>query len=257
MSIVTFWGSGKEQVGKTLSLVAIATNMAIQHNKKVLIVSASYNNDTLKNCYWKEDAKKKFSIMSQEGKVSLDNGIESLAKIIESNKITPELITDYTKIVFKDRLEVLLGFEAYTTVSDEKIANTYIEIIKLANKYYDLVIVDLDNEIEQTGRETIVKMSDVVVAMTSQRVTSVEKIKGKKDVLVGKKGIMLIGKYDKKSKYTIKNLTRYLGERKEILAIPYNTLFFEAAEEGIVPDLFLKLRNIKDKSDENIYFMQQ
>ena len=48
MAIVTFWGSGREQVGKTLSLVAIATNMAIEHNKKVLIVSASYNNDNLK-----------------------------------------------------------------------------------------------------------------------------------------------------------------------------------------------------------------
>ena len=31
MSIVTFWNSGREQTGKTLSIAAIATYMAIEH----------------------------------------------------------------------------------------------------------------------------------------------------------------------------------------------------------------------------------
>ena len=39
--------------------------------------------------------------------------------------------------------------------------------------------------------------------------------------------------------------------------MPYNTLFFEASQEAAVPDLFLKLRNIKEQSDENEYFMEQ
>ena len=71
------------------------------------------------------------------------------------------------------------------------------------------------------------------------------------------KAMLLVGKYDKKSKYTIKNLTRMIGERKEILTIPYNTLYFEAAQEGNVPDLFLKLRRIEDKNDENSFFIEQ
>ena len=33
-------------------------------------------------------------------------------------------------------------------------------------------------------------------------------------------------------------------------------LYFEAAEESGVPDLFLKLKNVKDTSDENYIFMQ-
>ena len=270
MSIVTFWGSGKEQVGKTLSLVAVATNMAIDHNKKILILSASYNNSTLKNCYWSEKASKKVSIIRPQGKVSIYNGIEGLAKIIESNKITPELITDYTKIVFKNRLEVLLGFERdeIKTKTDEEnsketglystqdIAKSYAEIARIANQYYDMVFVDLDNEIDAIGAEAIIKMSDIVVAMTSQKMSSIEKMKEKKDEILGNKGILLIGKYDRKSKYTVKNITRQIGER-QVLAIPYNTLFFEAAEESQVPDLFLRLRNIKEKNDENEFFMQQ
>ena len=107
MSIVTFWGSGKEQVGKTLAVVAIATNMAIEYNKRILVVSASYNNDTLKNCYWGEAVSKKGNMFTaQTGGVELDNGIEGLAKMIQSNKISASAITDYTKVVSKDRLEI-------------------------------------------------------------------------------------------------------------------------------------------------------
>ena len=52
---------------------------------------------------------------------------------------------------------------------------------------------------------------------------------------------------------------RYLGEKKEINVIPYNILYFEAAEENKVADLFLRLKKnlIKeDRLDDNYLFMQ-
>lgn len=257
MSIVTFCGTGKEQVGKTLSLVAVATNMAIEHNKKILIISASYNNDTIKNCYWGEANQKKGLLFKHENQVSLDNGIEGLAKIIKSNKMTSEAITDYTKIVFKNRLEILLGFEQFVNFSEEEIGKTYADIIKLADEYYDIVFVDLDNELDKKASNEILEMSDIVILTASQKIKSINALKKLKIETFKKKCMFLIGKYDRKSKFTTKNLTRYLGEKKEILAIPYNTLFFEAAEEANVPDLFLKLRNIKDQADENYYFVNQ
>lgn len=257
MSIVTFCGTRKEQVGKTLSLVAVATNMAIEHNKKILIISASYNNDTIKNCYWGEANQKKGLLFKHENQVSLDNGIEGLAKIIKSNKMTPEAITDYTKIVFKNRLEILLGFEQFVNFSEEEIGKTYADIIKLADEYYDIVFVDLDNELDKKASNEILEMSDIVILTASQKIKSINALKKLKTETLKKKCMFLIGKYDRKSKFTTKNLTRYLGEKKEILAIPYNTLFFEAAEEANVPDLFLKLRNIKDQVDENYYFVNQ
>ena len=50
---------------------------------------------------------------------------------------------------------------------------------------------------------------------------------------------------------------RFLEEKKEINVIPYNILFFEAAEEAQTTELFLKLKNIKDKSDDNYIFMDE
>ena len=51
MSIVTFINNGKEQTGKTLSIAAIATHMAIEHNMKILLISTAYNDSTLSNCF--------------------------------------------------------------------------------------------------------------------------------------------------------------------------------------------------------------
>lgn len=38
MSIITFWSNGKEETAKTLSIAAIATNIAMERNFKILIV---------------------------------------------------------------------------------------------------------------------------------------------------------------------------------------------------------------------------
>lgn len=258
MAIVTFWGTGKEQSGRTMAVAAVATNMAIERNKRILVVSASFNNETLKKCYWSETIEKKNSIFRPVNGVELDTGIEGLTKIIQSKKVSPELITDYTKVVFKDRLEVLLGFESKNLYSPENAAKIYKEIVNIAEKYYDMVIVDLDNEVAEAGANEILTRSDIIVAMTTQKVSSI--IHMKEEIInlgVSEKTILSVGRYDTKSKYNIKNLGRILGEKKELLVLPYNTLFFEAAQEGMVTDLFLKLRRIYDKNSGDAFFMEQ
>ena len=54
MSIVTFWNADREQSGVSISTVAVATKMAIERNLKVLIVSAAYNDSTIKIAFGKK-----------------------------------------------------------------------------------------------------------------------------------------------------------------------------------------------------------
>ena len=81
-------------------------------------------------------------------------------------------------------------------------------------------------------------------------------MRDKREEINSPKTIPVVGKYTSHSKYNAKNISRYLEERKEIDVIPFNLLYFEAAEEAGVTDLFLKLKNVKDTSDENYIFMQ-
>ena len=178
---------------------------------------------------------------------------------MRSNKLEPENITNYTKIVFKDRLEILQTCKGNQEEYKE-VTKIYPDIINLANNYYDLVLVDLDSEIDETTTRQILDASNLIVVNLSQRLTSINnfiEIREKQPMFASKKALLLIGRYDKFSKYTIKNISRYMGEKNKVSTIPYNTLFFEAAEEAKVPDLFLRLRKTVDEEDRNGFFIAE
>ena len=56
---------------------------------------------------------------------------------------------------------------------------------------------------------------------------------------------------------SLKNITRYLGTKEKFSLVPYNVLFYEAAEEATVPDLFLRLRKLNDSNDNNYFFVKE
>lgn len=260
MSVVTFWSNGKEETGKTLSIVALATYMAIEHNYRILLLSTSLNDKTISNCFWHEEKRRKnLGIFGPNTNIAMESGIEGLAKIIKSNKVSPDIVTNYTKIVFKDRLEVLLGYEGEKGYFGA-ISISYPAIIEVAKRYYDIVLVDMDNELDKDIQKEILDASDLVVANLSQRLSSINefvKTKNNSILLNSSRTLILIGRYDKYSKYTAKNITRYLKEKNIVSTLPYNTLYFEACEEAKVPDLFLRLRNNIDPEDRNAFFINE
>jgi len=260
MAIVAFWNNGKEQTGKTLSLAAICTHLAIEHNYRILVISTGFQDENLDNCFWEQKKlKKNLGLFGPNNSIAMDEGISGLIKVMRSNKLCPDIITNYTKIVFRDRLEILPAFKGNSNDYND-IRKYYPDIINLANSYYDLVFVDLDKEIQDDIADMIMVNSNLIVTSLSQRLTSINafaEIREEKQILKSKKTLLLIGRYDKYSKYNIKNISRYLGEKNKVSTIPYNTLFFEACEEAKVPDLFLKLRRTTEEDDRNGFFLAE
>ena len=263
MSVITFVNNIEEETGKTMSLVAIATQMAIEYNNKILIISTTNKEGKLKSCFFKdkEARKNKLGIFSSNRSIDTGNGIEGIVRIARSNKLTPEMITNYTRVVFKDnRLEVLLGTEKSNEYDEKEIAEEYVDLISIANMYYDKVFVDLDNNLDEQIRQQILDRSDLVIVNTSQNYNSLKKLKENKendDLLKSPRSLILVGRYDKYSKYNSKNITRFLEERNQVLTIPYNTLYFEATNEAGVPDLFLSMRKTIDSEDRNAIFINE
>lgn len=263
MSVITFVNNSEEETGKTMSLVAIATNMAIENNNRILIISTTNKEDKIRNCYFGEkQVKNSLQEIMGESKNTIDteNGIEGIAKIARSNKLTPDTITNYTRVVFKDRLEVIFGTEKkdiYEDMQEKDIAEEYIDLISVANMYYDKVFVDLDSNIDEDIREQILNRSNLIILNTNQNFSSLKKLKEKKAEWKSLRNLILIGRYDRFSKYNVKNITRFLEEKNQVLTIPYNTLFFEAMNEANVQDLFLSLRKKLDSDDKNTFFIEE
>lgn len=261
MAVITFVNNSLEETGKTMSLVAIATYMSIEYNSKNLIISTTNKEDKINSCYFEERKAKKIRngiFGESRTTIETESGIEGIAKIARANKLTPEMITNYTRVVFKDRLEVILGAETKDKINDEleekEIAEEYIELINVANMHYDKVFVDLDMNLSEEIRQKIINNSDIVIINTNQNLRNIKKLKENSELLNSPKALILIGRYDKFSKNNVKNVTRYLEQRKQVLTVPYNTLFMESANEAEVPDLFLSLRKISDPEDRNISF---
>lgn len=216
MSVITFVNNLEEETGKTMSLVAIATHMAINNNNRILIISTTNKEDKINSCFFEEQQAKKMRLGilgNRTSAIDSESGIEGIAKIARSNKLTPELITNYTKVVFKDRLEIILGADknkrSQTEDDEKEIAEEYINLISVARMYYDKVFVDLDSNLSEEIRQRIVDSSDLVIVNTSQNFNSLRKLKEKKEnseLLQSPKTLILVGRYDKFSKYNVKNI---------------------------------------------------
>ena len=259
MAIITFRSNELKETGQTLSMVAVATQMAIEHSYKVLIVSTNFKDQTLENCFWDLNKINNANNFSEKAKVGVDSGVEGLIKVLVSNRTSTEIIKNYSRTVLKDRLDILLSPVTQDYKEYTQICENYQEIVKMANRYYDLVFVDLTNRMNEEQAQNIINVSDVIIFNITQRLKNINDFMELKetDEFYRRKNVMLLlGRYDAHSKYNVKNVTRYMKEKKQILAIPYNTLYFEACSEGKVIDYFLRLKNI-DENDRNHIFVSE
>ncbi len=259
MAIITFKSNERKETGQTLSLVAVATQMAVEHSYKILIVSTNFKDRTLENCFWELDRLNKPIITNQKVSIGVDSGVEGLIKVLASNKTSNDIVRNYSKTILRDRLDVLLSPNTEDYNEYSQICKEYPEILRIADRYYDLIFVDLCGRMEERVEEDIINVSDIIVVNLTQRLKTINdfiELKESNDFYKRKNIMLLMGRYDAHSKYNIKNVTRYMKERNQILAIPYNTLYFEACSEGKVIDFFLKLKNI-DENDRNHLFLNE
>lgn len=241
MAIITFWNDGKAETGQSMTLAAIATTLAINYNYKILMINTKHDDKSLERAF---EPRNSINSIFTKGKMDLDTGLSGVAKAIISNKTSPEIITNYTNIIFKN-LELLTDKNA-SQEDFERYIKYIKEIVKLANRYYDIVLVDLEGSIENQDIKQILQMSNVAVVTLTQNINVIDDFleqRAKNEILKDKKVLISIGKYDEKSKYTVRNIAKYLRERK-IYKIPYNTLFSMEAPEGKVADYFIRFKRI-------------
>lgn len=261
MAIVAFWSDEKRETGQTLSMVALSTYMAIEHNYKILNVSTNFKDNTLEKCYWNLQKETSFikKITENEKVVGLESGIEGLVKIIKSNKTTPNIVSNYSKVIFNDRLDVLCCPQTEVYSEYLEIAKMYPDILHIANRSYDLVFVDISKRMDEQEANHILEIADVIIVNITQKLQIIDKfftLKEENNFFKNNNVLLNIGRYDRFSKYNVKNISRYLRMKNDVLAIPYNTLFFESCSEGKVAEFFLRLRNA-DNEDRNVALIQE
>ena len=226
-----------------MMLASVATTLAINYNYRILMVNTKHNDKALEYAF---ETKNNINSFFTKGKTDLEVGLSGVAKAIMSNKTSPEIITNYTKIIFKN-LELLTD-KNVSKEDFERYINYIKEIIKLANKYYDIVFVDIEGDITDIKIRQILELSNVKVVTLAQNINKIDnfvQLKEENPILKENNVLVAIGKYDDKSKYNVKNIAKYIKEKKTF-KIPYNTMFSMEAPEGRVAEYFFKFRRIND-----------
>lgn len=258
MSIIAFWSKEKKETGQTLSQVALSTYMAVEHNCKILSISTAFDDTTMEDCYWAPQ-KTAVTIAGTGKRDALEAGLEGLIKIINSNKTTNSIVSNYSKIVYKDRLDILGSPKTKDYEEYKEICTMYKDIIQIANKDYDFVFVDISKDMPEDETKRILEMADIIVVNISQRlkvVNNLYRLKAENDFF-NKTGVMInVGRYDQFSKYNITNITRFIREKKGIYSTPYNTLYSESCSEGRIGEFFLKYRKL-NPDDRNAFFVSE
>ena len=175
MAIITFCSNETKETGQTLSLAAIASFMAIEHNYKILVVSTNFNDLSLENCFWEYSKIRTTGAIRVDGakNIGLDSGIEGLIKVLNSNRTSTEIVKNYSKIVLRDRLDVLLSPITKSYQEYAQITPYYTNILQIANRYYDLIFVDLSKKMPRQDANDILQLSDIVVVNLTQRLKTI------------------------------------------------------------------------------------
>lgn len=259
MPIITFWSNKEKAIGQTVSTALAATMMAIDHNYKVLLISLDLNNDMLENCFGEQESNSEIvKALVQKNQINLDSGIKGLLKLADSNRITPELVHDYTKIIFKNRLEVLYPpIDIEEDAKEQEIIEKLKNIIRNASRYYDHVFVDLKKGIKYSEQLDVLNFSDVIVLNVDQNIQTMDKfLKSKEYEKIKHKLIWNICKYDKQSKYNCKNLSRTILKKQVVCQTNYNTLVLDSTQDGSLAELLLRFRTLKS-DEENLDIIVQ
>lgn len=260
MAIISFFSDYEKETGQTLAAIATATVMSIQHNYKLLQICTGFKDKTLENSFFDKKVARNIASVIGGKDSGVNTGVEGLIKVIQSNRTSNNIISDYAKVVFKDRFDILPSITTKEKEEYDFLTQYYPQIAKIANKAYNLVFLDISRRMNLEYQKQLLDMSDIIVVVFKQGADAIEYITDlrQRDERFSKKNILLlIGKYDKYSKYNVKNLTRELKEKQDICAISYNTLYSEATTEGKVPDFFIKYRSVIDKTDRNLLLVSE
>ena len=232
--------------------------MAIEHNYKILLISADFNNDSIENCFGAQESNNEIvKSLIRKPQINLDSGINGLLKLTNSNRVTPDIIHDYTKIVFKNRLEVLYSPMNIDESINAELMEKFKNIILNASKYYDYVIVDLKKGMKCSQQLEILQISDVIVLNINQKIKTIKNVLEINEIKnLMNKTIWNICNYDSKSKYNTKNLRRTVLKREAIYETPYNTLLLEATQEGKIAELLIRFKTLKNEEDNSQFILK-
>ena len=265
MSVITFSNRDVKETGQTYTVAAIASQLAINHNYKILMISTDFKDETLERCFFppkkvQQIVQNNPYLQTRSGMASdVSNGFEGLLRAFQSNRATVESIKSYTKPILRDRLDLLPAPGTPDIKEYNNLSTHFSQIAEVASRAYDVVFVDMSYDTPIEAQEKLYNVSSIVVMGITQNQIALDnflKLKESNPFFAKDNVMICMGRYNPQSRFSAKNVSRYLRERNLPLVVPYNILFADFCAEGKAIDYLTDMMKITNKDDENYQFLK-
>lgn len=258
MSIVTFANLSQYETGQTMMAAAVACCLGIEHNYKTLLLTTDFNDKTLENCFWNGYQKERFAnILTRGTNISNDTGVEGLLRAFNSNHATGDAIASYAKPVLKDRLDLIPAPKTHDFKEFVNISNLFSQICTVGQTHYDVIIVDLYRNLPEPLKKKIMDMSMLTLVGLKQNYGSIKEfddLRKSNEYFATNKIGCYISRYDMNSKFSQKNVERFLGSKVSPYLLNYSSLFTDRASEGEILDYILQARTLTNEESPDFQF---
>ncbi|PLR70522.1 hypothetical protein [Bacillus sp. UMB0728] len=241
--IVLSWSTVPGQGGTTANIVALSSLFALEQPYRTLITQTQHEYMNLESLFLKEQRANGFD----------DGGMAALERLVKSKMLKPEAVSDYTDTIFKNRLDLLVG-NPQSNVSSEEKEHFLRTVMQVAKHHYDILWIDNHSGIERPATRTLLNDADLVVVNLPQNRYILERFFSGQDFpeeLQNKPYIVLIGLYDEKGAFSLRNIKRKFKVKAPIFGIPYVTGYRDASNQQEVAQYFH--RHLQVKQGEESY----
>lgn len=239
---IAFW-SPMHGTGATANLLAVGMELAFSDKLKTLVTQTHFAMNNLEMPLLGRNTAEEFF---------QDTGLDAVMRHFKSGELTEKQITNCS-IKIGSELYLLAGTRISNKESYENqvIQSMVTRIISVADRYYDLVMIDTNSGCTGQSYE-IMNECDLMVVNLRQDRNMIEAVI-KDEFFRNKRIFYLFGNYDASSKYNLNNIRRlYKSINKNNSAgIIYNTDFMDAITDGNVLDYYAENMN----ADEDFYDM--
>lgn len=185
----------------------------------------------------------------------VDTGADSLAKYARYNKLSSDMLNNYTTELIKGRLDLLQGStHEYKSYHSNDIKAIMDSGLKVAEEVYDFIFIDVSSGIKDMSIE-VIDQCDLIVMNVNQNMFVWDDLIQNYEKYLDKM-VFVFGKYDENSRFSYKNIQRKYKFKNRTGIIPYDIEFADACSQSTVIE-FLKRNRAVEKDDTHYYLMDE
>jgi cellulose biosynthesis protein BcsQ len=246
---VVFWSPVPGQTGTTTNLIAAAGLLGLEYSARLLLFGHLQSRRAAI-----EQAFVRCRTQVGDEAFATDSGIDALVRLAQNRKLTSTMIRDYTVPLLKDRLDLLPGSNKADKALIPGLKQLLPPLLDTAKRDYDLTLIDGGSGMGSAWAQALLQNADSVVVCLNQNRFVLERFFGSPEsgpLLNGKKRLLVLGQYDRRSMSTAKNVARRCKLRFPLYPVSHNAGFMDAAQEGRALDFMFRNRNAPRDHDNH------